>query len=121
MIACTSSGDTARSTPLTISVPSSSATCRFLSSSKAMFVTGETLERSGTGSPLVTQSSAALRASESTSGGVRYELRSRGHRRADAGERERGLLRGQREPKRRPRGGAARLLVEAAVGAWVAR
>ena len=31
--ACTSSGSTARSTPLTISVPSSSATCRFFSSS----------------------------------------------------------------------------------------
>src|SRR5262249_34851079 len=36
MIACTWSEATARSTPLTISVPSSSATCRFLSSSLAI-------------------------------------------------------------------------------------
>ena len=35
MIACFSFRSTARSTPLTISVPSSSATCRFLISSKA--------------------------------------------------------------------------------------
>src|SRR4029077_18077753 len=36
MTACTSFGDTARSTPLTISVPSSaSATCRFFSSRRA--------------------------------------------------------------------------------------
>src|SRR2546426_12801158 len=35
MIACTWFVSTARSTPLTISVPSSSATCRFFSSSNA--------------------------------------------------------------------------------------
>src|SRR5215204_891407 len=38
MIAWTSFGSTTRSTPLTISVPSSSATCRFLISSSAKFV-----------------------------------------------------------------------------------
>ena len=38
MIACTSFVSTARSTPLTISVPSSSATCRFFSSSSAKWI-----------------------------------------------------------------------------------
>src|SRR6266550_3255376 len=49
MIACTSFGETERSTPLTISVPSSVATCRFLISSTAKFATTSHLSGSGPG------------------------------------------------------------------------
>src|SRR2546422_1827922 len=61
MIACTSFGETARSTPLTISVPSSVATCRFLISSTAKFVTASHLLGSGPGGdPRDTQCSDSL-------------------------------------------------------------
>src|SRR5204863_3250876 len=54
--ACTSFVFTARSTPLTILVPSSRATCRFFSSSSANFVTSPYVEGSGLKQPLVASS-----------------------------------------------------------------
>jgi hypothetical protein len=50
---------TARSTPLTISVPSSRATCRFLSSSKAKFVSPQSMENRGLSARFVTPIVAA--------------------------------------------------------------
>src|SRR6266516_6715572 len=61
MTAWTSFVSTARSTPLTISVPSSRATCRFLSSSSANFVRPRSKEKWRIPRPFVTYDSRPLR------------------------------------------------------------
>src|SRR3954449_4150688 len=135
MIACTSFVSTARSTPLTISVPSSRATCRFFSSSSAMvlfpssepraadFVHREAAQRAGFIPLLVTRILAGP-ARETTAVRALVAMareRCGGGRRGHAEERERSGPGAERDPRRSPCGRLPRLGVEAAVRAGIAR
>src|SRR5829696_3181575 len=73
MIAWTSFGSTDRSTPLTISVPSSSATCRFLISRSANFVRSAPPMLSRKRAGFVTHGSARLPCGE-RNGGILDEM-----------------------------------------------
>src|SRR4051794_9026180 len=114
MIACTSFRPTSRSTPLTISVPSSSATCRFSSFSvptKRSPFPGKCWLFSRTKSAPSLAEEARLPAALNGS----CDRRGAGHCAGDRGADE-PPPQAERGPERR----AARLGVEAAVGARVA-
>src|SRR4051794_32162120 len=137
MIACTSFVSSARSTPFTISVPSSRATCRFFSSSSAMIlfpsvpgpraapqiVQPEAAQRAGFWPALVTR---ILAGPDREADGVRPPLRATrergdGGRSGHAQQSQRCRPRTEREARCRPRRRRTRLSVEAAVRARVAR
>src|SRR3954463_13656502 len=101
MTAWTSFVFTARSTPLTISVPSSSATCRFFSSRSATLE--QPFRRKERGSP---RRSCSYRTQDQCRSGCR-QTEQRGFSAVD--------------PEPRPDGRLARLIVEPAVGAGIAR
>src|SRR5205823_7958388 len=101
MTAWTSFVSTARSTPLTISVPSSSATCRFLSSSSAKLCNTSTSRGSRAGGPPSDTHGSGDRAARARLEGARESAR-------------------DGEPELSPERAAARSIVEATVGARIA-